>query len=424
MKQVIRVADKPIRAHVMIPGSKSITNRALLLAALADGVSEISDILLSDDTRAFIHALQELGIVIQLDESTLSCIVGGGGGRFPRKNAAIWCAEAGTLARFLLAACASTAGEYQFDASPQLRDRPIESLLHLLCRQGAVVIPPDAKKMPFTVMGTNGLFGGEIDIESTETSQFISAMLMIAPFAKTPMMIKPQDLVGRSYVDMTCAMMAEFGVVVRRFHQFRFSIPVPQRYLARDYVVEPDFSTASYFFAAAAVTGGEMTMQPVKTKESKQGDLKFLKVLEKMGCEVIENATGLTVKGPVALRGVNIDMRDFSDTFMTLAAIAPFATTPTTITNIAHTRVQESNRITAMREGLERLHVKVEEGHDWIRIHPGTPSGIVIDSHQDHRIAMAFSVIGLRVAGVEIEHAECVSKTCPTFFQLWDSLYD
>ncbi|MEO8402225.1 MAG: 3-phosphoshikimate 1-carboxyvinyltransferase [Gammaproteobacteria bacterium] len=423
MKRSIRTTKNPIQARVSIPGSKSITNRALLLAALADGVSEITQILISEDTLAFIEALRQLGVMIQLDKTAQYCVVGGCGGRFPKRAAALWCADAGTVARFLLAACASSPGSYSFDGSEQLRSRPIELLLRVLCMQGASVLPKNATRMPFMLQGTDGLKGDEIEIDGSETGQFVSALLMALPYAKTPATVLAHDLVGRAFVDMTCAMMAEFGVVVRRLHQGLFSVPTPQRYVARDYVVEPDLTTASYFFAAAAVTKGRVTIQPVNSKKTHQGDIKFLAILEKMGCEVIENLTGLTVKGPLELKGVSVDMRDCSDTFMTVAAIASFAKTPTTITNIGHTRLQESNRISVMRQELEKLKIKVEEGPDWIKVYPSEPVGGKIDSNQDHRIAMAFSIIGLCVPGVEIEGAECVSKTCPNFFALWDELY-
>jgi len=422
MKQSIRSAKKPIMARILIPGSKSMTNRALLMAALADGVSHISDILLSDDTRAFIEALRQLGIMIQVDEANHTCIVEGCYGKFPKRAASIECESAGTVARFLLAACAASPGDYYFNAKPQLIQRPIAPLINALTLQGATFSPPHVQHMPLTVRGIENLAGGEIEIEGTETGQFISGLLMIAPFARTPVDIQADSIVSRPYVDMTCAMMAEFGVLVRRLHQTRFVIPVPQRYHARDYKIEPDLSTASYFFASAAVTGGKVTIQAFERKYSKQGDVKFLLILEKMGCEVIETETEFSVQGPPVLRGINVDMRDFSDTFMTLAAIAPFAKTPTMITNIGHTRLQESNRVSAMRQGLEKLNVKVEEGPDWLRIYPSEPTASEVDSHHDHRLAMAFAVIGLRVPGIEIQHAECVSKTCPAFYSLWEKL--
>jgi 3-phosphoshikimate 1-carboxyvinyltransferase len=423
MKRIIRSLARPVQARILIPGSKSMTNRALLLAALAEGVSEISSLLISDDTRAFINALHNLGIMIQLDETSRSCIVGGGFGKFPKKTANIWCEDAGTVARFLLAACGGLTGNYHFDGSAQLRRRPLEQLMQTLVRQGAVLDPPKAQQMPFTIIGADGLKGGEIDIDGSQSGQFISALLMIAPFAQSPVLIKTTELVSRPFVEMTCSMMAEFGVLVKRLHQLRFAIPVPQRYIARDYVIEPDLSSASYFFAAAAVTAGQVTIQPIETEDSKQGDVRFLAILEKMGCRLNENAQGLTVIGPAQLKGVSVDMRDCSDVFMTLAAIAPFANSPTTITNIGHTRRQECDRITVMRKGLEALGVKAEEGPDWIRIYPSTPIYGTIDSHNDHRIAMAFALIGLRV-GIQIQNANCVTKTCPEFFTLWEDLYE
>lgn len=421
MKKNIPAVKEPIHARIKIPGSKSMTNRALLLAALADGVSEISGLLISDDTLAFIHALHELGIVLQLDEANHSCIVGGCGGEFPKREANIWCESAGTAARFLLAICAASSGKYHFDGTPQLRSRPLLPLMKVLVAQGAKITPKEATGMPFAIKGCNGLAGDEIEMEASETGQFISALLMAAPFSKSTMEITSSEIVNRPYVDMTCAMMAEFGVLVRRMHRSRFLIPVPQRYKATDYSIEPDLSTASYFFAAAAVTAGEVTIQAIDRENSKQGDIKFLLLLEKMGCEMIEDEMGFTVKGPKELRGINADMRDFSDVFMTLAAIAPFAKTPTTITNIAHTRLQESNRIQVMCQELKKLNIKVEEGPDWLRIYPSEPQSGIVDSHHDHRIAMSFAIIGLRVP-LEIENAECVSKTCPQFFMLWEQL--
>lgn len=423
MKQIIRAMHGPMSARVTIPGSKSITNRALLIASLAEGVSELFNILLSDDTRVFIAALRELGIMILLDEVERSCIIGGAGGVFPKKKASIWCGDAGTAERFLLAACASMPGCYQFDGSLQLKRRPIRILLKLLANQDAKILPDDAIEMPLAVMGSDGLQGGGIRIDCFETGQFASALLMVAPFAKAPVLLETANLVSEPYVDMTCAMMGEFGVLVRRMHHARFYVPVPQRYECRPYIVEPDLSTASYFFAAAAVMGGDVTIQPISRTESKQGDIEFLTVLEKMGCTVLSTNAGLTVKGPIELKGVNVDMRHFSDTVMTLATIAPFATTPTTITNISHVRLKESDRISAMCAGLHTLGIKVESGHDWMKIYPGMPSGGVIDAQGDHRVAMAFSIVGLKVPGIEIEGAECVSKTCPEFYHLLKSLY-
>lgn len=422
MKKTITPLASPLHAIVDIPGSKSMTNRALFLAALADGVSEISNMLISDDTRALIEALHQLGIVVQLDKTAHTCLVAGGSGSFPKEEVSIWCGEAGTVARFLLAGCALSSGNYYFDGSPALCARPFEPLLKVLSAQGVKILPHPAKHLPLTLSSTGQLRGGDVTLDSSQSSQFASALLMVAPFSSVPFTLDAPKLVSASYVNMTIDMMAEFGVMVRHMHRTRFFVPVPQRYIARDYVIEPDLSTASYFFAAAAITQGEVTVPAIHRSSSKQGDVKFLSLLEKMGCTVLENTSGLTVKGPAELQGVNIDMRDFSDTFMTLASIAPFAKTPTTITNISHTQYQESNRIMAIQTELEKLKIRVESGEDWIKIYPSTPEGTEVYSHHDHRIAMSLAVIGLRAKGMVIEEAECVSKTCPEFFTLWEKL--
>jgi 3-phosphoshikimate 1-carboxyvinyltransferase len=422
MKQSIRMASTPIHAHIAIPGSKNMTYRALLLAALAEGVSELFDVLINDDTLIFIEALRSLGIVVQTDVTSRTCIVAGNSGQFPKKAAMVSCQDSGTTARFLLAVCAGTGGTYHFNAGAQLSERPIHALLKILSNQGAKIAPEDAHRMPLTLTGAQGLSGGVVEIEGNEMNQTVYALLMAAPYAKHEMILKTQSDVSNSVIEMTCELMADFGVLVRRMHNARYSIPAPQRYGARDYVVEPDLSIASYFFAAAAVTGGEIRIQPISRSASRQADVAFLTVLEKMGCEVQESVTGLTVRGPAGLSGVSVDMSHFSDTFMTLAALAPFADSPTTITNIGHTRTQASNRISIMRKELEALGVTVEEGPDWIRIFPGLPHGGVVDSHNDYRIAMAFSIIGLKVPGIEIEGAECVSTCCPDFYDWWRGL--
>lgn len=418
MRQSIPAVSSPITADINIPGSKSITNRALLLASMANGVSMLKDILLSDDTRVFIAALRQLGVEIHLDEAAASCQVNGKGNLKPQIPARIWCQQAGTAARFLLPVCAASEGEFYFDADTQLRNRPLSPLLSVLRAQGAEIFPDT---MPFTVTGKNTLPGGEIFLSGKQSSQFVSAMLIAAPLFKNSVTLKTNDLVSAPYVMMTCRMMADFGVTVLPLVG-EYQVVAPQTYLSCDYVVEPDLSTASYFFAAAAVTGGKVSMQRVDRENTLQADAAFLNVLEQMGCKVAESSKRLTVQGPKTLNGISVDMKDFSDTFMTLAAIACFADSPTMITNIAHTRLQESDRIAAMCANLQKLKIKVESGKDWIKIFPGVPEAGVLDSFQDHRIAMSFAVLGLRVPGVEIEDAQCVSKTCPDFFNIWEKM--
>jgi len=249
MKKTLSPASGPVESHLTLPGSKSLTNRALLLAALANGVSELKDILISDDTEAFIAALRLLGIRIQLDTDTQQCIVMGCGGTFPVNEAWIDCRDAGTAARFLPAAVSATIGRWHFDGSPQLRKRPLGGLLKALRSQGIKIQSEDQEdSLPLTVFGQNGLPGGTLKVDATDSGQFVSSLLMAAPMSHTAVTLDLHDAVSKPFIDMTIRVMAEFGVRVRQLHPERFSIPVPQRYIARDYVIEPDLSTAAPFF--------------------------------------------------------------------------------------------------------------------------------------------------------------------------------
>lgn len=417
MRQAISPLAKPLNLMVVIPGSKSITNRALLLAALAEDESRLSGILLSDDTWAAIKALHSLGVSIELDEEKLECKVQGCAGIFPKKVARVYCQDAGTTGRFLLAACANQSGEYLIEASEQLSRRPLNDLVQALVALGATVEGPKPGHFPLTVKGKK-LGGGELVISGKTSSQFVSALMLIAPYMQADLSLKVSELISKPYVTMTEKMMASFGVKVSDN-----VVAAGQCYQGCDYVVEPDLSSASYFFAAAAVTGGQVTVKNIDRENCLQGDIGFLTVLEKMGCTVEQLTNAIKVIGPKQLQGVSVDMGDISDTMMTLAAIAPFANGVTHITNIANTRVKESDRIHAMSSNLQRLGVRVEEGEDFIKIHPGSVNAGVIDSFHDHRIAMAFSLVGLKQEGIVIDGSECVGKTFPNFFELWPSSF-
>lgn len=400
-----------------MPGSKSVTNRALLLAGLASGESVLSGTLEAGDTDAFAAGLRSLGVSVERRAGALH--VSGAGGPFPAEEADVLCAEAGTAARFLLAAAAAGAGTYRFDAAPQLRRRPIGLLLDALRAQGARTEPVGAQSLPLALLA-NGLTGGELRLPGDTSSQFISALLMAAPLGAAPLDLRVDDLVSRPYVTMTLRMMERFGAGADTVTNERFFVH-PGAYTARQYDVEPDASTASYFFAAAAV-GGRVRVLGLHRAHALQGDVAFLDVLEAMGCTVTDEPDGVSVSGPSVLAGLTVDMADISDTFMTLAAIAPLATSPVTITGIGNVRLKESDRIAAMEDNLGRTGVVTESGPDWLRVYPATPRGAIIDPCGDHRIAMAFSVLGLRVPGMIIEDPGCVAKTCPTFFDLWAEL--
>lgn len=414
MQQAIQTLTSSFATKVTISGSKSITNRALLLAALAQGKSFLQNVLFADDTMAMIIALRSLGIKIEINIQEKTCLIEGCGGEFPNKNAKIFCNDAGTVARFIIPVCASMYGSYFFDGATRLRQRPLTPLLNILQTQGSII---DAMTMPLHLKA-DGLTGGEINIPGNQTSQFVSGLLLAAPFAKNTMHIVTKDMVSAPYVKMTCAMMKTFGVEVEK-NNGNFVVNNQQQYQACNYNIETDISTASYFLAAAAITQSRITLPNIQ-ETSLQADIEFITTLKEMGCEIYFDNNSLSLQGPIQLQGIDVCMRDFSDTFMTLAAIAPFANTPTTITGIRHTRLQESNRIAAMQDCLTKLKIKTESGEDWLRIYPGKPLGAHLSSHHDHRIAMACAVIGLRVPNLVIENAECVTKTCPEFFMLFN----
>lgn len=423
----IRPARAGLDLVVRVPGSKSVTNRALLLAALADGGSTLDGALVADDTLAFAEGLRSLGFDVAWESAGRQDAGGaaagrlrvrGAAGRIPAAEASVWCADAGTAARFLLAACAAGHGRYAFDATAQLRRRPMGLLLDALRAQGAAFEPADADALPVTVIA-DGLTGGEVALPGDVSSQFVSALLLAAPLARSPLDVRVERLVSRPYVDMTLAMMAQFGVDTEREGHTSFRVR-PSTYRARAYAVEPDASTASYFFAAAALAPGRVTVPGLWRRGGLQGDVRFLDVLEAMGCEVSDGAAGATVRGPAGvLGGLTVDMADIPDTFMTLAAIAPFASSPVTVTGIGNVRLKESDRIAAVEEGLRRVGVRTESGPDHLRVFPGPVHGATIDPHGDHRIAMSFAVLGLRTPGIVIDDPACVRKTCPGFFELW-----
>ena len=409
----IPCATLPVEVQVSIPGSKSITNRALLLASLAEGESFLKNVLFSDDTLTLIAALRKLGVLIEMDKIHHTIKIRGCAGCFPCSQVSIDCRDAGTVARFLLAVCANQIGDFKFDGSVRLRERPLNDLISVLRMQGASL---SSDFLPLTLNNKHHLLGGNIFVQSDISSQFLSALLMIAPYCQEEVTLTTTSLVSEPYINMTCSMMRDFGVDV--FHHENFwKISVKQKYQARTYRIESDFSSASYFSAAAAITGGKITLLNMKRENSLQGDSAFLGILESMGCTIKSEFENITIIGPAQLKGVTVDMKHISDTMMTLAAIAPFADSPTHIFNIGNTRVKESDRIAAMANNLRKLNIRVDEEAAALTIYPGVPSSGMIETYQDHRIAMACSLIGLKIPGIVIDDAQCVNKTFPGFFK-------
>jgi len=414
----------PLNSAVRVPGSKSLTNRALLIASLANGKTHITNALFSDDSRYFAKALQTLGFDVQLDESDHEMAVTGLGGEIPAVKAELFIGNAGTAARFLSAFLTLGHGEYILDGEPRMRERPIGDLIDSLSQLGAKISPLHPSMIcPPVKITASGLPGGKAQIAGNISSQFLSALLMVAPYAKSPIEIElTTELNSKPYVNMTLAIMRDFGVGVERSDYSYFTIHPNLYSPISNYLIESDASAASYFFAAPAICGGTVKVENI-SRQSVQGDIGFLGVLQQMGCTVFESDNCLLITRPTELRGVDVDMRDISDTAQTLAAIAPFASSPTRICGIASARVKETDRISATCNELKRLGVQVEEHEDGMTIYPcQTFKPASIQTYNDHRMAMAFSLIGLRFNGVTIDNPSCVTKTFPNFFEVLDSL--
>lgn len=417
----IEPVDGPIDADVLIPGSKSITNRALLIAALADEESELSGALYSDDTRYMAAALNELGIVVASDETGSRFMVRGGGGTFPAHEADLFVGNSGTTMRFLTAALPLGHGNYRIDGIPRMRQRPIAPLLDALNGLGAEATSEEGTGCPPVRVQANGLRGGEVAMSGEQSSQYFSALLMAAPYAREGVAITVEgDLVSKPYMPLTTAVMAAFGVEAEldTTHWRTFRVAAGQRYTGRAYQIEPDASNASYFFAAATVTGGRVRVNGLG-QGSTQGDLRFVDVLAAMGAEAEITDDYVEVRGPAGgkLRGVDLDLNAISDTAQTLAAIAPFAEGPTTIRGVAHARLKETDRVAAIATELRRLGQGVEEHPDGITVHPAPVVPAAIETYDDHRMAMSFAITGLRAPGVRILDPGCVAKTFPGFFE-------
>lgn len=429
----VRTVQKPIDIMVEVPGSKSITNRALLMAAMGKGESELNGVLFSDDTRYFLQALKELGFVIRVEEEKKRVCIVGQGGKIPKKEAEVYVGSAGTAARFLTAFLAMGDGIYQVDSSEQMKKRPMKELLCVLEDLGVEISYQEERynfPMQISGIGAKGSSYGqiaEVKLNIDRSSQFLSALLMVAPLRFESLTVR---LTGkrnaRSYVEITEQMMKQFGHPGVEKDENCYQVNKAD-YLARNYRIEPDVSAACYFYAMAAVTGGRAMVYRMR-KDSLQGDMKFLNVLEQMGCTLSwkpgKDGEELWLTGPEGgrLRGVSEVFSDFSDQALTMAAVAPFADAPVVIRGIAHIRGQESNRIKVIQTELGRMGIKCEETEDSITIYPGEVQGAFVHTYDDHRVAMAFAITGLRAEGIQIENPSCCKKTFPEYFSVLNQI--
>lgn len=410
--------------RVRVPGSKSLTNRALVVAALARGRSVLTGALDSEDTRMMIRGLQALGIPVEHDPAAGRIVVEGQGGRVPAPRAELFLGNSGTSLRFLAAMAALGRGTYHLDGVPRMRQRPIAALIQALNGLGAIAKSDLDTGCPPVTVEASGLDGGYVFVRGDVSSQFLSGLLMALPYSRDVTTVEVAgELVSKPYVDMTIGLMREFGVEVENRRHRRFDVR-PGTYVAREYAIEPDASAASYFLGIAAVTGGSITVEGLGGRVL-QGDVGFADVLEHMGCRIARGPEGLTVSGPPpgsgGLRGVDVDMNGISDTVMTLAAVSLFAEGPTRVRGVGHIRHKETDRVSALVTELRKFGAEAAEFPDGLFAMPpvGGPRPARVATYDDHRMAMAFAVAATRVPGVVIENPGCVGKTYPAF---WNDL--
>ncbi len=416
--------ETPFQATITPPGSKSLTNRALVIAALADGKSKLSNVLFADDTEVMIEGLRALGYKLKTDAKKGAVTVEGRGGAVPASKADIACANSGTTIRFLTAFCALGEGTYRLDGNARMRERPIAELGMLLEELGAMVRYEAATGHPPVVVEAQGLRGGRAHFPSAHSSQYLSAVLMAAPYARESDVLVELGPGQTSwpYVEMTARLMAHYGVTVgiaRDREEGRpTEIRVPREpYTAGDYEIESDASNATYFMAAAAAHPGASVRIPGLGEESLQGDVAFAGVLAEMGAEVSLAADAISVSGPERLQGIEVDMAPMPDAAMTLAALAALADGPTTIRGLHTWRVKETDRLAALQAELRKLGAGAAIEGDTLRIDPAeTVRPAEVETYDDHRMAMSFAVVGSRVPGITILGPDCVRKTYPGFF--------
>ncbi len=438
-----QIKDKYVTepVYVSVPGSKSITNRALLICALADGESVLNGAMLSGDSRVFIKCMEDLGISVSIVPDAAKGSEDGFGPASPGNvtlkvsgcsralpsHASLNVGSAGTAARFLTAALGVSHGKYELDSSEQMRKRPMSSLLDTLTSVGCdVSCAKEPGHFPFT-LDSHGFTSHEFTVNIDESSQFLSAMLIASVLSDEDITIHITGSHGMSYVEMTRKIMEQFGKSVKSSSlngASDYHIRAGANYSPRVYDIEPDMSAAAYFYAMSALLGIKVCVRGVHLY-SMQGDIEFIHILEQMGCTATDSPEGIILAPPAdgMLHGVDIDMSAFSDQAITLAAIAPFADSRTVIRNIGHIRLQESDRLSGIATELERIGVRVEETEDSITVYPlEAGKGALIETYNDHRMAMGFSLLGLKIPGIVINDPGCCSKTFENYFEVLDSV--
>lgn len=421
--------DRNKTIRVKVPGSKSITNRALLIAALAEGETILKGALFSNDAKNMLACLSILGIKMEIDEENETITVQGCGGRLPVREASVNVGSAGTAARFLTALLAFSAGVYHLGASEQMKKRPMKPLLDALIKLGALISYDEAEgHFPFTI-DSRAVRGGEICLDTCISSQFLSAVVMTGFLLSDGLKVNIAG--GREslpYVDMTARVMESFEMkpdVVCDNGVVSYILSGGRAYKGRKYEIEPDVSAACYFYAAAEILGCRAQVKNVHL-DSIQGDIEFIKLLTKMGARLEDEVDGILLYGANegSYDGIEANLNSFSDQSLTLAAVSAFAKSPTRMTGIAHIRLQESDRLLAIKNELEKLGIRAVMGDGEISIFPKAmdENEVYIETYDDHRVAMAFALVGLRRGGVVIKNPGCSAKTFKDYFKVLDEI--
>jgi 3-phosphoshikimate 1-carboxyvinyltransferase len=412
--------EKIKNSEVVVPGSKSYTHRILIASALSDGICHIHNSLKSEDTLLTLAALRNLGIKIEIDGDKV--VVHGQKGEFKACDNPIDLGNSGTSMRFLTAVAALGQGVYTLTGSKRMQERPLQDLISGLNQIGVAAHAVNANGCPPVQIDGGKVEGGNVELSCSISSQFLSALLFIAPYTQEGIDVAViEGPVSRPYVDMTVAIMEKFGIRVNREGYKRFKVRGGQIYSSGTYVVEPDCSQAGYFWAAAAITGAAVKVRGVR-KDSFQGDVRFTELLAAMGCKVLETKDGIEVVGG-SLTAIEADMGDMPDLVPTLAVVAAFARGTTIIKNVAHLKAKESDRLASVLNELTRMGIDATYQENGLAIRGGIPCGAEIETYGDHRIAMSFAVAGLKVPGICIKDERCVEKSFPNFWEVFEGLY-
>jgi len=412
-----------VDATIAVPGSKSLTQRALIAAALGDGTSKLVGPLASEDTSYTSKALEQMGVTVEREEDVWT--VRGNGGRLKTPDKDIFLGNNGTATRFLTSVAALGNGSFCIDGEERMRERPIGPLMEALQGWGVDITSIKDTGCPPLQLHSRGLSGGATVLPEGKSSQYLSSLLLVAPYAAKPATLEVRgEVLSKPYVAMTLSVMSDFGVSVECNEEFTSFVIPRGNYRAMEYEIEGDASNASYFWAAAAITGGRVTVSNVPVP-SLQGDAGLVPLLARMGCEVKRDAGGITLTGRDHLDGITVQMGDMPDVVPTLAVVAAFAHGKTVINNIAHLRIKECDRLRAVLTELGKMGATVEEGPDFMVIHGNGGQdlhGAAIETYNDHRMAMSFAVTGLRIPGVQILKEGCVAKSFPDFWERFDKL--